>query len=206
MGWPTLNLDTLERPRPRSVTPAPASQVRPGHQSDQARQAREKLDKLVRSLTAKATKAKVAPPLRVRKDWTISYEAYVRRKRLGLRVLAGLALAGLSAVLLSGWSASWGWSAEGRARRLAMVQHEARALTGKISELGQQVEALNRRAGVQANYLSELRADPAGPDLTADEAKAAAINADLDRLTREETQLRGQLHALGTEIVGLQGP
>ena len=204
MAWPTLNFDTLEKPRARPVPPAPVSRMRPDGQSDQARLASEKLNRLVNSLTAKATKTKVAPKLRVRKDKTISYEAYLRRKQLCLRALTGLAFAGLSAVLISGLSASWGWSAEGRARHLAMVQHEARTLTGEIAEMDQQVAALDRRAEVQANYISELRADPAYHDFTADEAKAAAIGADLERLTREEFKLRGKLHALGKEIVTLQ--
>jgi hypothetical protein len=204
MAWPTINFDTLEKPRPRPVSPAPAFRVRPDSQSEQARRVSEKLDKLVSSLTAKATKTKVAPKLRVRKDKTISYEAYLRRKQLCLRALAGLALAGLSAVLISGLSASWSWSAEGRARRLAMVQYESRTLTGKITEMDQQVEALNRRAEVQANYIAELRSSPAFHDFTVDEAKATAISADLERLTREEAKLQRKLHQLGKEVVSLQ--
>ncbi len=206
MAWPTINLDTLEKPRPHPAPPAPAFRVRPDRPLDQARRASEKLDKLVSSLTAKAAKTKVAPKLRIRKDKTISYEAYLRRKRLGLRALAGLALAGLSALLISGLSASWGWGAEDRARRLAMAQHEARTLTAQIPEMDRQVEALNVRAEAQANYISELRSDPAFHDFTADEAKAAAIGADLERLTREEAKLRGKLHALGKQIVALQSP
>jgi hypothetical protein len=211
MAWPTLNLDTLEKPRshparPHAASPAAASRMRPDRPFDQARRASERLDKLVSSLTAKATKTKVAPRLKVRKDKTISYEAYLRRKQLCLRALAGLALAGLSAVLISGLAASSGWSAEGRAKRLTLAQYEAGTLTRKITEMDQQVQALNGRAEVQANYMSQLRADPAFHDFTADEAKAAAIGADLERLTREEFKLRGKLHALGKEIIALQGP
>ncbi len=208
MAWPTLNLDTLEKPlRHRAPPVTPAFRIRPDQEHDQARQASDRLEKLVSSLKAKATKIKtVAPRLRVRVDKTISYEAYLRRKQLCLRALAGLALAGLCAVFVSGLASSWSWGAEARAKRIAEVRYEASTLTRKIAEMDQQVEALNGRAEAQANYMSELRADPAPHDFTADEAKAAAIGADLERLTREGFQLRGKLHALGKEIVALQSP
>ena len=214
MAWPSLNLDTQEKPRRQPAPPAPALRTRPDHpvdQADQARRASERLGKLVSSLTAKAGKTKTirtnaAPKARHRQDKTISYEAYLRRKRLCLRAVAGLALAGLSTVLLSGLAASSDWGAEGRAKRIAEARYEAGTLTRKIAEMDQQVEALNGRAAVQANYLAELKADPGVHDFSADEAKAAAIGADLVRMTREEFKLRGQLHSLGKEIVALQVP
>lgn len=208
MAWPTINSETLEKPRWQSVPAAPA--FRPGFDEppDEARVASEKLSKLVSSLTAKAGKAKprVVPKARFRQDKTISYEAYLRRKRLGLRVFAGLALAGLCMVFVSGLTASSGWDAEARAKRLATARYEADTLAKKITEMDNQVQALNGRAVVQANYLSELKADPAVHDVAADEAKAAAIGADLDRLTREALKLRAELRALGKEIIALQGP
>ena len=208
MAWPSSNFDTLEKPRRLSAPAAPTFRGQPDEPLDEARLASERLNRLVSSLTKKAGKnqPRVVPRPRFRQDKTISYEAYLRRKRLGLYVLVGLALAGLSAVLISGFTASSGWDAEGRAKRLAMARHEAGTLVRQIAEMDDQVQALSGRAAVQANYLAELMADPAVHDVAADEAKAAAIAADLDRLAREESKLRAQLRSVGKEIITLQSP
>lgn len=98
------------------------------------------------------------------------------------------------------------WRSEARARQHQALVVQGRALQGQIDSFTRQVERLDEKASVLAQYATDQRFSFPGYDDSHLTKQVGDITADRDRLQAEIADRRRQLARLRQDLAKLAGP